>query len=66
MAPFSIKEIEELYELRELIEPSLIPAVIRDIDKKGLAELKSALEAHLSAEREFYLKERLFRNRNFI
>jgi len=65
MAPFSVKEIEELYELRELIEPSLIPAVIRNIDKKGLAELKSALEAHLSAEREFYLKERLFRNKEF-
>jgi DNA-binding GntR family transcriptional regulator len=65
MAPFSIKEIEELYELRELIEPSLIPAVIEKIDKKGISELKEALEAHLSAEREFYLKERLFRNREF-
>lgn len=65
MAPFSIKEIEELYELRELIEPSLISATIQHINKKGLSELKSALEAHLSAEREFYLKERLFRNREF-
>jgi DNA-binding GntR family transcriptional regulator len=57
--------MEELYELRELIEPSLVPAVIQRIDKKGLQELKSALEAHLSAEREFYLKERLFKNREF-
>jgi DNA-binding GntR family transcriptional regulator len=65
MAPFSVKEIEELYEIRELIEPSLIPAAIERIDKKGLSELKTALEAHLSAEREFYLKERLFRNRDF-
>jgi len=65
MAPFSIKEIEELYELRELIEPSLIPAAIEKIDKKGISELKEALEAHLSAEREFYLKERLFKNRDF-
>lgn len=65
MAPFSVKEIEELYEFRELIEPSLIPATIQHIDKKGLSDLKSALEAHLSAEREFYLKERLFRNREF-
>jgi DNA-binding GntR family transcriptional regulator len=65
MAPFSLKEIEELYEIRELIEPSLLPAAIERIDKKGLSELKSALEAHLSAEREFYLKERLFRNRDF-
>ncbi len=65
MAPFSIKEIEELYELRELIEPSLIPATIERIDKKGISELKAALEAHLSADREFYLKERLFKNRDF-
>jgi len=65
MAPFSLKEMEELYELRELIEPSLIPATIQHIDKKGLQELKLALEAHLSAEREFYLKERLFKNREF-
>ena len=65
MAPFSLKEMEELYELRELIEPSLVPAVIQHIDKKGLQELKAALEAHLSAEREFYLKERLFKNREF-
>jgi len=65
MAPFSLKEVEELYETRELIEPSLIPAAIEKIDKKGLSDLKEALEAHLSAEREFYLKERLFRNREF-
>jgi DNA-binding GntR family transcriptional regulator len=65
MAPFSLKEIEELYELRELVEPSLIPATIQCIDKEGLRELKAALEAHLSAEREFYLKERLFKNREF-
>jgi DNA-binding GntR family transcriptional regulator len=65
MAPFSIKEIEELYELRELIEPSLVSATIQNIDKKGLSELKAALEAHLSAKRDFYLKERLFKNREF-
>jgi DNA-binding GntR family transcriptional regulator len=65
MAPFSLKEIEELYELRELIEPSLVPVTIQHIDKKGIGELKTALEAHLSAEREFYLKERLFKNREF-
>ncbi len=65
MAPFSIKEVEELYEIRELIEPSLVPAAIEKIDKKGLSDLKEALEAHQSAEREFYLKERLFRNREF-
>lgn len=65
MTPFSLKELEELYELRELVEPSLLPATIERINKQGLVELKDALEAHLSAEREFYLKERLFKNREF-
>ncbi len=65
MSPFSLKEIEEIYELRELIEPSLVADAVRNIDKKGLADLKAALEAHLSAERDFYLKERLFKNREF-
>ena len=65
MAPFSLKEVEELYEIRELIEPSLVPTAIEKIDKVGLNKLKAALEAHLSAEREFYLKERLFKNREF-
>lgn len=65
MAPFSLTELEELYELRELIEPALIPATVQRIDKEGIKTLKSALEAHLHAEREFYLKERLFKNRDF-
>ncbi len=61
MAPFSLKEIEELYELRELIEPSLVPSTIQHINRDGMKQLKTALEAHLSAEREFYLKERLLK-----
>jgi len=65
MSPFRLGEIEEIYEMRELIEPSLVAATVQNIDKKGLAELKLALEAHLSAERDFYLKERLFKNREF-
>lgn len=65
MSPFSVKEIEQIYEMRELIEPSLLAATVQNIDKKGLTELKAALEAHLSAERDFYLKERLFKNREF-
>ncbi len=65
MAPFSLKEIEEIYELRELLEPSLVHATIQNLDKEGLGELKTALEAHRSAEREFYLKERLFKNKEF-
>ena len=65
MTPFSIKEIEEIYEMRELIEPSLIRATVQNLNKEALVKLKAALDAHLSADREVYLKERLFKNREF-
>jgi DNA-binding GntR family transcriptional regulator len=65
MTPFSVRELEQIYEMRELIEPSLVVSTIQNINKEGLTTLKGALEAHLSAEREFFLKERLFKNRDF-
>jgi len=65
VTPFSIKEIEEIYEMRELLEPSLLRVTIENLRKEGIAELKKAMEAHLSAERDFYSKERLFKNKEF-
>jgi DNA-binding GntR family transcriptional regulator len=65
MTPFSIKEIEEIYEMRELIEPSLVRATIHNISKDGLGKLKAALHEHQAAERELFLKDRLFKNREF-
>ena len=65
ITPFSIKEIEEVYEMRELLEPSLLRATIENLKKESLTELKEAMEAHLSAERDFHLKERLFKNKEF-
>ena len=35
MAPFSETEIEEIYELRELLEPSLIETTVQRLDKVG-------------------------------
>ncbi len=65
MTPFSLQEIEEIYELREIIEPSLLQQTIKHLDKETAKQLKNSLDAHLSAEREFYLKERLFKNTDF-
>jgi DNA-binding GntR family transcriptional regulator len=65
MTPSSIKEIEEIYEMRELIEPSLLRATIQNLNKEALGKLKAALDAHQAAEREVFLKERLFKNREF-
>ena len=65
MEPISLKELEEIYELRELLEPSLLPEAIEHLDDEGIKQLKRARDAHLSAVREFYLKERLFKNMEF-
>jgi DNA-binding GntR family transcriptional regulator len=65
MTPFSLQEVEEIYELREIIEPSLLTETVKRLDKKGIKQLKASLDAHLSAEREFYLKERFFKNTDF-
>ena len=61
----SLKEIIEIYEFRELIEISLLPKTISRIDKKGLKTLKKALESHLKAVRDIYLKERLLKDMEF-
>ena len=65
ITPFSIKEIEEIYEMREILEPSLLRAAIENLKKEGITELKKAMEAHLAAERDFHLKDRLFKNKEF-
>jgi DNA-binding GntR family transcriptional regulator len=64
IAPCSLEELEELFEMRELLEPSLIPAVAEQLNEDGLNLLKSALEAHRSASGT-RSTERLFRNRDF-
>lgn len=64
IAPCSLEELEELFEMRELLEPSLIPAIAEHLDEEGLKLLKSAPEAHHSVAKT-YSTERLFRNREF-
>ena len=65
MEPFRLEEVEEIYELRELLEPSLLSDAMGQLDANGEKKLKAALDAHRSADRESYLKERLFKNREF-
>jgi len=61
----SLKEIIEIYEFRELIETSLLPKTISQINKKGLETLKKALNSHLDAVRDIYLKDRLLKDMEF-
>jgi len=61
----SLKEITEIYEFRELIETALLPKTISRIDNRGLKTLKKALDSHLDAVRDIYLKERLLKDMEF-
>jgi len=63
--PISLAEVEEIYELREILELSLVSETINLLDEDGEKELKKALDAHLTAVREVYLKERPLRNLEF-
>ncbi|WP_457577245.1 GntR family transcriptional regulator [Desulfomarina sp.] len=61
----TLKEIIEIYDFRELIETSLLPKTISGMNKKKLKTLKKALDNHLKAVRDIYLKERLLRDMEF-
>jgi len=52
MEPFRLEEVEEIYELRELLEPSLLSDAMGQLDSNGKKKLKAALDAHRSADRE--------------
>ncbi|MBL0712875.1 MAG: GntR family transcriptional regulator [Desulfosarcina sp.] len=59
------REVEEVYQTRELIELSLLAAIIKHIDDAGLKKLRLSLEAHLEASRELYLSDRLKKDMAF-
>lgn len=61
----SFEEITEIYEFRKLIEVSLLPVSIEKMNKRKLAKLKKALDSHLNAVRDIYLKDRLLKDMEF-
>ncbi len=63
--PVSIREVEEIYSLRELIELDLLERTMGHLEQTGLDRLKEALQAHARAARQVYLFERLARDMTF-
>lgn len=61
----SLNEIIEIYEFREVIETSLLHITIETMNEKKLKTLKKALNNHLDAVRDVFLKERLLRDMEF-
>jgi DNA-binding GntR family transcriptional regulator len=64
-ASISLQEVEEIYDLRELIELNLLPVTLKRINDQDLRRLKRALDAHLKASRNVYLYDRLLRDMEF-
>ena len=63
--PFSLQEIEALYDLREILEISLLPKTIKQIDNKNIRDLHTALQAYTKSPRETYLNERFIKDIEF-
>ena len=61
----SIQEVKEIYELREVIELSLLPETIKYLNEKGIRRLREVFHAHLEAPDDLYLNDRLIKDMDF-
>jgi DNA-binding GntR family transcriptional regulator len=63
--PISLQEIQEIYETREVVEISLLPAVIRRLDEEGIDKLLKITQKDNTGSQPDNLNERLIRDREF-
>lgn len=63
--PIDLNEARELYEVRILLEVSLIPSVIQSLNDGLLAEIKALRDAHRKIRGQVYQRERLLRDAHF-
>jgi DNA-binding GntR family transcriptional regulator len=63
--PIVAEEIEEAYELREVLEVNLIPKIVAQFDENAKNRLTRALEEYLAAGCSGSLKLRLSKDMNF-
>ena len=63
--PVSLEEVQEIYELREVIELSLLPATISMLNETGIKKLKKVLDKNIAASQDFNLNDSLINDREF-
>ena len=63
--PISLKQVEEIYDLRVVLETSLLPTTLRLLEKKGKERLKKALKASLSSLKGNSLSKKLIKDMEF-
>lgn len=64
-APIDITEVEESYDLRILIETSLLATTLERLNATGMTRLQAALDAHAHSAGHQQLNERLLRDMEF-
>lgn len=64
-AAINLQEVEEIYDLRRLIELDLLKTSFKRINKGALKQLKKALDAHLKAAKDEYLYDRLLKDTEY-
>ena len=62
-APLGAQEVEEIYEMRELIEMSLLPAILNNLNGATLEKLRSIPDEDKRIPRENYLNHILLQDR---
>ena len=63
--PMSMQEVQEIYDMRELIEMSLLPDVINNLSEDGIKKLQSLLNIKEGSDEESYLNEQIMKDREF-
>jgi len=64
-ASINLQEVEEIYDLRMLIELDLLQKTFKRIDDAMIRRLRSALDAHLQAAKDTYLYDRLSKDMEY-
>ena len=63
--PSSIEEVTQVYDLRQVLELTLLPEALMRMTDEDEAALQKSLEDHLSADRASFLNERLLKDMEF-
>jgi DNA-binding GntR family transcriptional regulator len=61
----SLEQVQEIFDLRQLLEVSLLPETIRRLEKNGLQRLKASIQAHLDTIQSNFVNEWLYTDMNF-
>ncbi len=63
--PIRTKEVQEIYDFREVIEVSLLADTIANLDNKGKKILREAFEASVDAPNDTYVSQRVSKDVRF-